>query len=278
VTGLSRKWLVGASAAVMLGAVLPGAQAATVAAPQAATVAATRATAVGPLTGIVIAIDPGHQLGNSNLAFGRQLSQTYFVGGSVGVKFCNTTGTATSGPHSLAESTYNFYVAQDLRAALQRLGATVVMTRTVDSWNAWGPCVWNRGAFGGLHHAALEVSIHADGGPTWGRGFFVIEPSGITVPCYKHPRPARMVPLSRALGGSIIRGMQGVGLRTSNYITGGVLTEGNQATLNCSSVPTVIVETLNMPNSTDAALARSAAGRAKVALGLLRGIRLYLRR
>jgi len=87
-----------------------------------------------------------------------------------------------------------------------------------------------------------------------------------------------MVPLSRALGGSIIRGMQGVGLRTSNYITGGVLTEGNQATLNCSSVPTVIVETLNMPNSTDAALARSAAGRAKVALGLLRGIRLYLRR
>ena len=50
--------------------------------------------APGELTGAVIAIDPGHQLGNSNPRFAGQMAQTRFNGKIV--KGCNTTGTATN--------------------------------------------------------------------------------------------------------------------------------------------------------------------------------------
>ena len=43
-----------------------------------------------PLEGVVIALDPGHQLGNSNPRFAKQMSQTRFNGSIT--KGCNTTG------------------------------------------------------------------------------------------------------------------------------------------------------------------------------------------
>jgi hypothetical protein len=43
-------------------------------------------TVAKPLAGLVIAIDPGHQLGNSNPKFFAALNKTYFVGGTVPYK------------------------------------------------------------------------------------------------------------------------------------------------------------------------------------------------
>jgi N-acetylmuramoyl-L-alanine amidase len=45
-----------------------------------------------------------------------------------------------------------------------------------------------------------------------------------------------------------------------------------------SNVPTITVETLNMRNSRDAAIAQSTTGRQKVATGLYAGILRYLGR
>ncbi len=239
-----------------------------------ATINATAAAVTLPLAGVIIAIDPGHQLGNSNPRFFSLLNKKTFVGGTVPYKICNTTGTATNSGYP--EATYNFAVAQDLRAALRALGATVVMTRYTNTWNSYGPCIKIRGQFGLAQHAVLKVSIHADGAASGGHGFFVMEPANIARPCLS--RPSSMVTRSRTLGRSIITGMVRAGLTKSTYINNATMISSDQGTLNCSSIPTVIVETLNMRNTSDANLAKSPNGRAKVAKGLLNGIRIYLGR
>ena len=70
----------------------------------------------------MIAIDPGHQLGNSNPRFAKPMSQTKFNGKIV--KGCNTTGTATNA--GFPEATFNWKVAKRLRDLLQARGAKVV--------------------------------------------------------------------------------------------------------------------------------------------------------
>jgi len=122
--------------------------------------------AESPLAGRLILLDPGHQLGNSNPRFAEQLAQSRFNGTTV--KGCNTTGTATNAGYP--ESTFNWQVAQVLRRMLEAEGARVEMTRTSNSRDEWGPCVWDRGRFGARVGADLTVSIHADGAAASGHG------------------------------------------------------------------------------------------------------------
>jgi N-acetylmuramoyl-L-alanine amidase len=218
-----------------------------------------------PLAGLTIAIDPGHQLGNATHP--RQINRKVWVGLW---KICNTTGTATN--RGYPEATFNFAVALRLRAALQSLGARVVMTRYTNSSRAWGPCINYRGAFGKAQNAVLKVSIHADGAPARDRGFHIITPKlrrGYTDDIYA---------ASRRLGLAMRSGMIAGGISLSNYISHGWSVRGDQGTLNMSDIPTIIVETGNMRNVRDAALEVSSAGRQRYALALLRGIRLYLHR
>lgn len=257
-----------------LGAVVGTGAVATAATAAPATTTSTLATL--PLYGLTIAIDPGHQLGNSNPAFFGYLAQRYYIGGTAGYKSCNTSGTATNSGYP--EATYNFRVASDLRILLTRLGANVVMTRYYNSWSLWGPCIWIRGGFGTAQHAVLKVSIHADGASSSGHGFFVIKPAAISSACYRYPHGPYMVTRSSRLGNYLIYGMKKAGFTPSTYVNNATIVEGNQGTLNCSYMPTVIVETLNMRNAGDAAIAVSSTGQARVALGLLYGIRGYLGR
>ena len=97
----------------------------------------------GPLAGRLIVLDPGHQLGNSNPRFAKQMSQTIFNGAIV--KGCNTSGTATNS--GFPEATFTWRVAKRLKALLESAGARVEMTRTTNSYDDWGPCVWDRAAF-----------------------------------------------------------------------------------------------------------------------------------
>src|SRR5205807_680058 len=39
-----------------------------------------------------------------------------------------------------------------------------------------GPCVTQRAAIGNEARANAAISVHADGGPSWGRGFAILEP------------------------------------------------------------------------------------------------------
>lgn len=221
--------------------------------------------APGDLDGAVIAIDPGHQLGNSNPRFAKPMSQTKFNGKIV--KGCNTTGTATNA--GFPEATFNWKVAKRLRELLQARGAKVVMTRSVNSRDAWGPCVWDRGGFGASQGANLMVSIHADGAPSSGRGFHVIAPGQIK------GWTDDIAPASRRLARAMIEGMTSAGGVPSTYLSSPLSVRTDQSTLNFADVPTVIVEMGNMRNRADARLMSSASGQQAYAEQLAAGITRY---
>lgn len=220
----------------------------------------------GPLTGVVIAIDPGHQLGNSNPKFAAEMKQTKFNGTIV--KSCNTTGTATN--KGFPEATMNWRVANDLKRVLENQGARVHLTRTTNSSHAWGPCVWDRGAFGAKVKADLMVSIHGDGAKANGHGFHVIAPVKIK------GWTADISAQSRALATSMIGGMKVAGVTPSTYLSNPLSVRSDQSTLNFSDVPAVIVELGNMRNKADAARMSSSAGQQFYARALAAGITKYL--
>ena len=130
-------------------------------------IAATSAVAL-PLSGITIAVDPGHNGGNaSHIA---QISRLVWTG--TGWRACSTVGTTTADGYP--EHRFNWLVALRVKARLEALGATVYMTRTSDT--GVGPCVDVRGRFGTKMHAQLTVAIHADGSASTHRGFYVMRP------------------------------------------------------------------------------------------------------
>lgn len=227
------------------------------------------ATASGlPLAGVRIALDPGHQLGNS-----RHLAQINRIvtSGTHGMrKPCNTTGTATNAGYP--EATMVWDVVRRMRNKLRSLGATVHLTRTSNSTRAWGPCVDTRGRFGAKMHAQLMVSVHGDGAASSGHGFFTIAP---TRQHMFHPRvQKRSVRLAKDLG----RGMRAKRFVNSTYVRGGFYTRTDLGTLNLSGVPVAMIELGNMRNSSDAHTMSTRSGRARYAAALVKGIRHYLSR
>lgn len=215
-----------------------------------------------PLAGRTIVLDPGHQLGNSNPKFARQMAQTKFNGAIV--KSCNTSGTATNA--GFPESTLNWRIAKNLRRMLQAQGATVVLTRDANSRERWGPCVWDRAGIANAAGADAMISIHADGGPAGGRGFYVIEAAKIK------GWTNDVVAADRRLTADMIAGMSAAGAPPSTYVSGQRWISREQSTLNFSDVPTVIVEVGNMRNKLDAALMSTPAGQRDYARWLLAGI------
>ena len=225
--------------------------------------AVVQPTGSGDLDGKVILVDPGHNVGNSTHS--HAINQHYWVGLT---KICNTTGTATSSGYE--EASYTFDVATRLARGLAAHGATVVLTRNSNTTDLYGPCIQARGLLGGQVHADFGVSIHADGGPSSGRGAFVYTPEELAG--YTSPSKAAH---SVALAKSVLTGLAANGLRGSTYLIPNVAPDREQGTLNVASIPLVIVETLNMANASDAAIAESRTGRQNVADGLLEGLRAY---
>jgi len=218
-----------------------------------------------PLTGVVIAVDPGHDGGNASHV--ARISRLVFVGN--GRKACNTVGTSTV--RGYPEHRFTFAVALRVRARLVALGATVYLTRPSDT--GVGPCVDVRGRFGARVHADLTVSIHGDGSSSTHRGFVVMKPG--LVRRYTDDILGRSATLARA----IRTGLRGVGLAVANYYgRAGIVTRTDLGTLNMSDVPVVMVELGNMKNASDAARMTSAGGRDRYAAGLVAGIRVYLGR
>jgi N-acetylmuramoyl-L-alanine amidase len=214
----------------------------------------------------VVAIDPGHQLGNPGHT--RQINRKVWVGMW---KPCNTTGTATNSGYP--EATFAWQVATALRHRLEAWGATVRMTRTGNSRALWGPCVDARGRFGAQAHADVEISIHGDGARAGTHGFFVIRP-GLRKGYTDDIRAASRT-FSTYLHGGLVR----AGFRPSTAYGGdGYDVRRDLGTLNMADVPTVMVELGNMRNATDAHCMRSSACRGRYAAGLAAGIRGYLSR
>lgn len=219
--------------------------------------------AATPLADIIIALDPGHNGGNASHP--ARISRLVWSG--IAWKPCNTVGTSTRSGYP--EHRFNFSVARRVKARLEALGATVVMTRYTD--DGVGPCVDVRGRFGSKMHARLIVSIHANGAPSSDRGFFVMRPG--LVRGYTED----IIDSSKALARALRAGLLAESLPIANYYTQtGIKARRDLATLTLSDVPAVMLELGNMKNASDARRMKSSAGRDRYAAGIVAGIRLYL--
>ena len=224
----------------------------------------TAPSPASPLAGKVVAIDPGHDGGNAAAA--GEIAQLVPQGFGQ-YKACDTTG--AEAPDGYTEHEFNFQVALLVKSLLEHQGVTVVLTRNNDT--GVGPCVDQRAAIGNDAHAAAAVSIHADGGPTNGRGYQLLEADqsvgGAAVQAASHR-------LATALHSTFDRES---GLVPSTYIgTDGYVPRDDIAGLNLSTVPKILVECGNMQNADDLALEESASGRQHIANAIADGIIAYL--
>jgi N-acetylmuramoyl-L-alanine amidase len=220
-------------------------------------------TGRGDLDGKIVAVDPGHNGGNfSDPSF---VNAPIFNGREE--ETCDTTGTETDGGYT--EAQYNFNVAEYLTADLRALGATVVLTRTSNT--GVGPCVTERAAIGNAAHANVAISIHADGGPAYGRGFTVLEPVA--------DGPNDGIIASSAVLAVDVRNVFGTvtGTAVSTYYgVDGLEPRDDLGGLNLSTVPKVLLETANMRNAADALLVTSPAWQALAAKGIALGLSDFL--
>ena len=220
-----------------------------------------------PLAGEVVVIDPGHN--NGNFSHPDEINRQ--VNAGTLYKACDTTGTATSSGYT--EATYTYDVALRVRRILRRAGAKVHLTRDATR-PAWGPCITERAAIGNRLHADAAISIHADGGPSSGRGFHVIYPARVRGYTDDIFAASYRFAVDVRAGYAAVSGMP-----YATYIGSRGLDERSDlGGLNLSNVPKVFIETGNMRNETDARLLTSAAWRERAAAGIARGISTFLRR
>ncbi|MDP1878191.1 MAG: N-acetylmuramoyl-L-alanine amidase [Actinomycetota bacterium] len=255
------------AATVAAGAVVLGFLAWSPAVAEDSPVAESSRAATRPLAGRLIVLDPGHQLGNSNPKFAKQMSQTMFNGSIV--KGCNTSGTATNAGYP--ESTFNWRVAKRLKTLLEDAGARVEMTRTTNSYDDWGPCVWDRAGLANRLGADAMISIHGDGAGSSSKGFFAIAPVRI------NGWTDDVVAVDRRLAKAMIAGMIAAGAVPANYVSGQLLLSRDTTSLNLSNVPTTTIELGNMRNAQDARRMSSASGQEQYARWLLAGLERFFR-
>ncbi len=194
-----------------------------------------------PLAGKIVGIDPGHNGGN----FTHQAQISRLIWNGREREACNTTGTETDSGYW--EATFNWHVANYLKADLVKLGAKVVLTR--HSNHGVGPCVNVRSFILNRAHANVAIDIHADGGPPGGRGFTVLE-------------PVADGPNDKVIGASIRFGsdvrsalLRYTSMPESDYYGhDGVIFRDDLAGLNLTTVPKILIECGNMRNATDARL------------------------
>jgi N-acetylmuramoyl-L-alanine amidase len=224
-----------------------------------AAVTAPPATASSTIAGMVVFLDPGHN-GANDASINRQVTN-----GRGGTKECQTSGTTTDDGYP--EHTFNWDMVLRIRAALTQAGVRTAMSRGND--DALGPCVDQRAAMANALHPDAVVSVHADGGPPDGRGFHVN---------YSNP------PLNTAQSGPALQFAQvmrdrlvAAGLQPSTYRgTDGLYGRADLAGLNLAQYPSILIEMGNMKNADDAAVLKSADGRARYAAAVVSGITTYL--
>src|SRR5712691_4669809 len=194
-----------------------------------------------PLAGKIIGIDPGHNgLNYTDPAF---LNHKIWNGREQ--EGCDTTGTRTAGGYTEAGFTWN--VAVYLRADLIRLGARVVMTRPGN--HGIGPCVDTRARILDRARAEVSIDIHADYGPSSGRGFTILEPVA-DGPNNKVINPA--IRFGRDVHATMLRYTN---VPVSDYYgQNGYIARSDLAGLNLTTMPKVLIECGNMHNASDAAL------------------------
>ncbi len=215
--------------------------------------------AASSIEGMSVFLDPGHS-GANDASMSDQVPD-----GRGGTKECQTTGTATNDGYS--EHSFNWDVATRVRAALERMGAQVQMSRQNDT--SVGPCVDQRAAAANAMRPDADVSIHADGGPGSGHGFHV----NYSAPPLNDVQSGAAIRLATTMRDSLIA----AGLQPSTYIgSDGLYGRADLAGLNFAEYPAVLVETGNMRNADEAALMETVEGRQRYADAITAGIVAFL--
>lgn len=224
--------------------------------------AAGEAARAHPLAGKVIGIDPGHN--GSNWADPSFINRLVWNGRTM--ESCDTTGTSTNAGFS--EAQFNWDVATVLRADLRGEGARVVLTRHNN--HSVGPCVNKRSYIINRAHANVAIDIHADGGPSWGRGFAILLP-------VKDGPNNRVIGRSDRFARDLRARFLTTGMPLSNYDgTAGFQARSDLAGLNLTRVPKVLIETGNMRNATDASMLTSPSWRHLAARAMAQALTKYL--
>jgi len=211
--------------------------------------------AAKPLAGKIIGIDPGHNGRNwTDPAF---LSQQVWNGREW--EDCDTTGTQTASGYTEARFTFN--VARYLVADLRKDGARVVLTRANN--RGIGPCVNRRARLLDRAHANVSIDIHADYGPSWGRGFTVLEP-------IKDGPNDKVIKSSVRFGRDVhLEFLRHTPIRISDYYGhNGYIFRNDLAGLNLTTMPKILIECGNMNNAADARLLTSARMQRRIAWAL----------
>jgi N-acetylmuramoyl-L-alanine amidase len=211
------------------------------------------------IAGTIVFLDPGHN-GSNDASITRQVPN-----GRGGTKDCQASGTTTDDGYP--EHSFTWDTTLRIRAALTALGVRTAMSRGDDT--GLGPCVDERAAMANAIRPNAIVSIHADGGPTTGRGFHIL---------YSSP------PLNEAQAGPAVRFAQvmrdqiaGSGIPPANYIgSGGLNPRADIAGLNLAQYPSILVECGNMKNPADSSLMKTPEGRQKYADAVVRGVAAFL--
>jgi len=216
-----------------------------------------------PLAGKIIGIDPGHN--------GRNYTDPAFLSRQVwngrAWEDCDTTGTQTAGGYT--EARFNFNVATYLRADLVKDGARVVMTRYNN--HGLGPCVNRRARILDRARANVSIDIHADYGPSRGRGFTVLEPVA--------DGPNNKVIKSSVRFGHDVHAamLRSTPMRISDYYgKNGYIFRTDLAGLNLTTMPKVLIECGNMNNAADARLLVRARVQRHIAAALAAAIVRFL--
>lgn len=216
-----------------------------------------------PLSGRLIALDPGHNGGNFDAP--DEIARVVDAGPET--KPCNTVGAVSEDGYR--ESTFNIELAERLRAMLEARGAEVILTREGD--DGVGPCIDERGTFGQDMGTDLLISIHADGAPENAHGFHVIRPGGW------EGQSEDVVDRSNDLATLVRDRLVDYGLTPATYAgTDGIDDRSDLGTLNLAEVPAVLLEAGNMHNDEDLTMLLSDEGQDRIGAALADAIEDYL--
>lgn len=223
-----------------------------------------------PLTGKTVFLDPGHQGTGHSEDLSRPVPD-----GRGGTKDCQTTGMTTVG--GVAEHTITWDVSQLVKAGLEKLGATVKLSRSDDT--GWGGCVDDRARAANASGADLAVSVHADststGADAADRGFHLIVPA-LPIPdsTVNTVQSGPGLAASKAIRDAYLKG----GFTPANYagVVDGLQTRDDIAGPALTTVPLAFVEMGNGSNPDDAAVLDTAEGRLKHAVAIITGAVDYL--
>jgi N-acetylmuramoyl-L-alanine amidase len=213
------------------------------------------------IAGMIVFLDPGHN-GANDASINRQVPN-----GRGGTKECQTSGTSTNTNTGYPEHSFTWEVVLRIRSMLTQLGVRTAMSRGND--DALGPCVDERAAMANALHPNAIVSIHADGGPTSGRGFHV----NYSAPPLNAAQSGPAMQLAQIMRDQL----QASGIPPANYIgTNGLYGRADLAGLNLAEYPAILVELGNMKNPADVALITTPEGRQKYAEAVVKGIAGFL--